>query len=44
MYWINTMTAGWLSAWLYHVPEFDYMGHWMARAMRSEVLPHVAGW
>ena len=43
MYWINTMTAGWLSACFWHLPELDYWQIWSAQTMRSDCLPHIAG-
>ncbi|PZX29447.1 hypothetical protein C7416_104452 [Cupriavidus phytorum] len=43
MYPINQIIAGWLSLLFCAVPEPDYMGHWMAQTMRSDVLPYTPG-
>lgn len=40
---IYQLQAGWLNLFLFALPEPDYMGHWMAQALRSDVLPHVPG-
>jgi len=40
----NAWWAASISLSLWWVPEFDYWGHWYKNTMRSDVLPHIAGW
>ena len=43
MYWANQIIAGWLSLALFHLPEFDYWGHYWRENLHCRAIANIPG-